>query len=58
MPRPSGTCATPSRVTFSVAIPVRSLPRKAIRPPVRTIPQIDRSVVVLPAPFGPSSATT
>ena len=32
-------------------------PAKAIRPLRRTAPEIARSVVVLPAPFAPSTAT-
>src|SRR5277367_3959532 len=42
----------------SVALPsMRSSPSR-ISPVVRTIPQIARSVVVLPAPLAPSSAVT
>jgi hypothetical protein len=34
-----------------------SLPSKTIRPPDRTMPQIARSVVVLPAPLAPRMPT-
>jgi hypothetical protein len=33
------------------------LPSKTISPLCRTVPETDRSVVVLPAPLAPSSAT-
>src|SRR4051794_13321432 len=57
MPRPSGTCATPPRATASgVARPSR-LPPSTMSPLRRTVPDTARSVVVLPAPFAPSSAT-
>ena len=57
MPRPSGTCATPSRTIFSVARPVTSLSPIRTRPRGLSIPEMARSVVVLPAPLAPSSAT-
>ena len=57
-PRPSGTWATPRRATDSGRRRAIERPPKTISPAVRTIPEIARSVVVLPAPFAPSSATT
>src|SRR5580658_877896 len=58
VPRPSGTWATPRRTTSSVAMPAMDLPPSMMSPCVRTIPQMARSVVVLPAPFAPKSAVT
>ena len=57
MPRPSGTWAIPARATASGELRAMLLPAKAIRPPRRTVPEIARRVVVLPAPFAPSTAT-
>jgi len=48
----------PSRATSAGGRPVIELPAKWISPVVLTIPLIARSVVVLPAPLAPSSATT
>ena len=56
MPRPSGTCAIPARATPPGARPSR-LPATTTSPSRRTVPETARSVVVLPAPFAPSSAT-
>src|ERR1700722_16859389 len=58
VPRPSGTCATPRRTTSSVAMPAMDWPPRISSPWVRTIPQMARSVVVLPAPLAPSNAVT
>ena len=57
MPRPSGTCATPCRATDSGVARARRLPPSTTSPVRRTVPETARSVVVLPAPFAPSSAT-
>ena len=58
-PRPSGTCATPSaRDRLGRAPRERLARRRRSRRSARTVPEIARSVVVLPAPFAPSSATT
>jgi hypothetical protein len=56
--RPSGDCAMP-RLTISCAgTVVMSRPWKRIDPwRGRLSPLIERSVVVLPAPFAPSSVT-
>ena len=53
MPRPSGACAMPSCTTSSVALRSSASPSKRIVPAVRTIREIARNVVVLPAPFAP-----
>src|ERR1700677_2317428 len=58
VPRPSGTCATPRRTMSSVAMPSMGSPPRMMSPCVRTIPQIARSVVVLPAPLAPNRAVT
>src|SRR4029079_4761824 len=59
MPRSSGQKAMPARAISFDRAPINSRPPKATEP-VRcvTIPMIDFSVVVLPAPFRPSSVTT
>jgi hypothetical protein len=57
VPRPSGTCAIPARA----AAPGRRgsfLSSKITSPLRRTVPETARSVVVLPAPFAPSTATS
>src|SRR3990172_872272 len=58
-PRSSGQNAMPARAIVSEARPISSWPSKRTEP-VRwpTIPMIDFSVVVLPAPLRPSSVTT
>ena len=58
MRRPSGDCAMPISATWWPAIVWISRPLNRIRP-VRggTIPEIERSVVVLPAPLAPISVT-
>src|SRR5580704_16181744 len=58
-PRPSGIRQTPARARSRGAAPVTSRPPSRSRPD-RTgwTPAATRSVVVLPAPFGPSRATT
>ncbi len=59
MPRPSGTCATPMRATALALMLEVSFPSTVIVPAIGwTIPEMARSVVVLPAPFAPSRATT
>src|SRR5258707_6119927 len=57
MPRPSGTWAIPVRATGSGDHDALACPANSISPPLRTRPEIARRVVVLPAPFAPSSAT-
>src|SRR5581483_9497897 len=56
VPRPSGTCAIPSRATDS-GVPRSSRSAKTTVPPRRTMPETARSVVVFPAPFAPRRAT-
>ncbi len=59
MPRPSGACAMPRATSSCEASRVTSSPRKRRAPPEgRSIFEIARRVVVLPAPFAPMSATT
>ncbi len=48
----------PSRATDSVDLRAIRRPSKVISPEVRVIPEMLRSVVVLPAPLAPSTATT
>src|SRR5712671_6162111 len=59
MPRSSGQKAMPPRAIALDGSPISSRPSKRTEP-VRwpTIPMIDLSVVVLPAPLRPSSVTT
>src|SRR6516225_8808912 len=59
IPRSSGHSAMPSRAIRSLVRPISSLPSWRTDP-VRwpTMPMIDFSVVVLPAPLRPSSVTT
>ena len=56
-PRPSGTWAIPSLAIDSGARPAIRFDANAISPVERTVPEIDLSVVVFPAPFAPSSET-
>ena len=58
VPRPCGTWAMPSLTMFSVDMVLIGLPSNSIPPVVRTMLQIARSVVVLPAPLAPSSVVT
>src|ERR1700677_3227433 len=59
MPRSSGQIATPKRAMRSEARPTVSLPSNFADPlRLPTMPMIDLSVVVLPAPLRPSSVTT
>src|SRR6266480_2701427 len=59
MPRSSGQMAMPRRATLLEARPIVSTSRNRIEPWRRpTIPMIDFSVVVLPAPLWPRSVTT
>src|SRR5882724_8121416 len=59
MPRSSGQNATPSRAMRSEESAIVSEPSNLTEPLRRgTIPMIDFSVVVLPAPLRPSSVTT
>ena len=60
MPRFSGTWVTPRRaVRWAWRSPPTGAPQAAIRPSrTLTIPETAISVVVLPAPLGPSRATT
>ena len=53
MPRPSGACAMPSCTTSSVALRSSASFSKRIEPVVRTMREMARRVVVLPAPFAP-----
>ncbi len=56
--RPSGTCAMPRRTIPFGDRPTIGLPAYSMRPDAGlTMPEIAFSVVDLPAPFGPSSAT-
>ena len=55
VPRPCGTWAMPRRTMFSVERPDSEVPSNSIAPVERTMLQIARSVVVLPAPLAPSS---
>src|ERR1700678_3656179 len=56
-PWPSGTCATPARLTSSGRRPVRSVLSSLIRPWLSlSDPSIARRRVVLPAPLAPSTA--
>ena len=55
VPRPCGTWAMPRRTMFSVERPASGAPSNSIAPVERTMLQIARSVVVLPAPLAPSS---
>ena len=59
MPRSSGQKAMPARAISFDGRPISSRPSKRTEP-VRwpTMPMIDFSVVVLPAPLRPSSVTT
>src|SRR5918994_2107403 len=57
VPRPSGTCATPSFATDSGPRRPSERPSYAISPVRLTVPEIARSIVVLPAPLAPSTAT-
>ena len=59
MPRSSGQNAMPARAISLEDRPISSRPSKRTEP-VRwpTMPMIDFSVVVLPAPLRPSSVTT
>ena len=56
VPRPSGTWAIPARATAS-GPPRSGLPANGSSPERRTVPEIARSVVVLPAPLAPRTAT-
>ena len=47
----------PSRATASGDFRPIGFPSKRISPDRRTVPEIARSVVVLPAPFAPSTET-
>ena len=59
MPRSSGQNAMPARAISFDAAPISSRPSKRTEPLRRpTMPMIDFSVVVLPAPLRPSSVTT
>ena len=59
MPRSSGQKARPRRAMALEACPISSAPSKRTEPVRRrTMPMIDLSVVVLPAPLRPSSVTT
>ena len=58
VPRPCGTWAMPSLTIFSVDMWVIGLPSNSIAPVVRTMLQMARNVVVLPAPLAPSSVVT
>ena len=56
--RPSGTWATPPATIAAGVAPSSRRPSSSTRPPRSGMrPEIARSVVVLPAPFEPMSAT-
>ena len=56
--RPSGDCEIPSRTMSCGAVSAISLPSKRIEPCRGGVrPEIERSVVDLPAPFEPISVT-
>ena len=55
----SGTCTTPERTIRCGGRPTSDSPRSKTSPESgRSSPEITRSVVVLPAPLAPISATT
>ena len=59
MPRPSGACAMPRGTSWWALKPVVFSPENEMRPPTGlSIPLTARSVLVLPAPLAPMSATT
>ena len=56
--RPSATCSTPAATMRSGRAPPMSRPSSTILPAAgRSKPEIARSVVLLPAPLLPTSAT-
>ena len=56
--RPSGTWQIPSRISSCAGMPSMRSPSKVIEPATgRSMPDTVFCVVVLPAPFAPSSAT-
>ena len=58
MRRPSGDCAMPSAATSWPGSPVISTPWNSMCPVLGgTMPEIERSVVDLPAPLEPMSVT-
>ena len=57
--RPSGTSAMPARAMRSGALASMRLPRNSMLPARAGVrPMMERTVVVLPMPLRPSSATT
>ena len=59
MPRPSGTVQIPSRARPSADLDVTTAPSKQTSPLFGArVPAQMLSIVVLPPPFGPSSAIT
>ena len=59
MPRPSGTVQMPIRARSSADAPVTMAPSKQTAPLFGAkVPAHTLSIVVLPPPFGPSSAMT
>ncbi|XFF02181.1 hypothetical protein ACQ3JU_0015 (plasmid) [Bradyrhizobium guangxiense] len=58
VPRPCGTWAMPNRTMLSVERLFSGLPSNSTPPVERTMLQIARSVVVLPAPLAPSSVVS
>ena len=58
VPRPWGTWAMPRRDTASGPLPAIDTPSKRKSPATWMTPLIARRVVVLPAPFAPSTTTT
>ena len=57
--RSSGTWATPSRGSLNAFLPAIDVPKSLMSPPrIEFRRDTASSVVVLPAPFGPSRATT
>src|SRR4029077_20880087 len=55
---PSMTCASPAFTVSRGLAPARSRPAKRTLPDQGSSPDTARNSVVLPAPFGPSRATT
>ncbi len=58
VPRPCGTCAMPAAAICSGRRPMIECPAKFAAPVPSIIPEMARSVVVLPAPFAPRMTTT
>ena len=57
VPLPWGTWATPRRTISEGSNFLIDWPLISMRPSVSTIPEIERRVVVFPAPFAPKTTT-